>query len=152
MLNKTIKRISELIFKELTALGGSVFYGLLLMLVLLLGEITLFVDLLIGLFFTLFIVVLIRTFYFKNRPKKQKHYNYLEKIDASSFPSWHAARAIFLASMFSYFFVNKYITAVLILTALAVSYSRIYLKKHDWTDILGGLFLGTITFLLVFLF
>ncbi|MBT3814887.1 phosphatase PAP2 family protein [Candidatus Woesearchaeota archaeon] len=148
---KTIKKITEQAFKELTTLGGSIFYAFILLLVLLLGELELFIHLLIGLFFSLLIVVLIRTFYFKNRPKKQRYNNYLERIDASSFPSWHAARAIFLASMFSYFFINKYMTGALILTALAVSYSRIYLKKHDWVDILGGLVLGMVTFLLVFL-
>lgn len=138
-------------FKELTSLGGSVFYGLILLLTLLVGEIDLFIKLLIGYFFSLLIVILIRTFYFKNRPNKQKHQNYLEKIDASSFPSWHATRAIFLALLFSYFFVNRYVTTSLIIMALFVSYSRIKLKKHDWVDVLGGLILGIVTFLLVFL-
>jgi undecaprenyl-diphosphatase len=151
MLIRMLNKVSEMIFKDLSTLGGSIFYAIVLLLVLVLGELELFVNLLIGFFFSLLVVVLIRTFYFKNRPKKQRYKNYLERIDASSFPSWHAARAIFLASMFSYFFINKYATGALILTALAVSYSRIYLKKHDWIDILGGLVLGMVTFLLVFL-
>lgn len=149
---KTIKRFSEQIFKDLSTLGGSIFYAFVLGLSLLFGEIKLFIDLLVGFFFTLLIIVLIRTFYFKDRPKKEKYKNYLEKIEASSFPSWHSARAIFLALVFSYFFVNKYVTGLLLLTSLTVAYSRIHLRRHDWFDILGGIVLGIITFLLVFLF
>ena len=144
-------KIKSMIFEDLSALGGSVFYGFVLLLVLLLGELELFFSLLIGFFFSLLIIILIRTFYFKDRPKKEKHNSYLEKIEASSFPSWHAARAMFLALMFSYLFVNKLMTIFLIIIALLVSYSRIHLKKHDWVDILGGLVLGVVTFLLVFL-
>jgi len=148
---KTVKRFSEQVFKDLSTLGGSIFYAFVLGLSLLFGEIELFTDLLVGFFFTLLVIVLIRTFYFKDRPKKEKYNSYIEKIEASSFPSWHSARIIFLALMFSYFFVNRYVTGLLILTSLAVAYSRIHLKRHDWIDILGGIVLGVVTFLLVFL-
>ncbi len=88
------------IFRDLTALGGATFYALLVLLVLLLGEYRLALLLILGFLLTMIIVIGIRLFYFKPRPQKQEYHTFLERIDASSYPSWHTARAFFLALVF----------------------------------------------------
>lgn len=145
-MKRFIKKYQHQFFKDITALGSFAFFGIVLLLILTLQEISLFFKLLFGLVFTLAAVVLIRIFYFKNRPRKEEHNNFVEKIDASSFPSLHTARAFFLAPTFIYLLRNNYATALLIALALLVSYSRVHLKKHDWWDLLGGTVLGLITF------
>ena len=64
------------------------------------------------------------------------------KIDASSFPSVHSMRAIFMAIIISKFFANPIMIIFLLLWALIVSYSRVYIKKHYWIDIIVGLIIG----------
>ncbi|MAG02464.1 hypothetical protein CMI42_03945, partial [Candidatus Pacearchaeota archaeon] len=81
-----------------------------------------------------------------NRPEKQKYGNFVERIQASSFPSWHTARIVYLAIIISYLFSNNYLTILLIIIAGLVAYSRIYLKRHDYWDVLGGIVLGIIAF------
>ena len=139
--------------RDLTSLGGFVFFGMVLLLYLALQQWNLFLQLLIGVMLTMIIVVLVRTVYFKNRPKKQNYRDFIERMDASSFPSWHTARIVFLSLQLAYFFNNLYVTLFTIFLAATVAYSRIYLKKHDWLDVSGGIVLGGLAFwLTTFLF
>ena len=140
-------------WRDLTSLGSIVFYALLSLSILLLAEFNLFWQLLFGFVLILVIISIIRTIYFRSRPNHRIYKNLLEKIDASSFPSVHAARCIFLALALGNYFQNIYLTSFLILTALAIMYSRMVLKKHDWIDLTAGTVLGIIVFwisLLVF--
>ena len=91
-------------------------------------------------------MIVIRSIYTKNRPDKQEYKNYLEKIDALSFPSWHTARIVYLALIFSYLFNNNLLTLLFTLVAILVAYSRVYLKRHDYWDVLGGIVLGVVAF------
>lgn len=148
-LNKTIKHYIHTLFQDITSFGGIIFYGFVLLSVLLLKKTGLFYQLLFGLVFTFIITVLIRTFYFKNRPKKQSHTNYIERIDASSFPSWHTARIFFLTFVFINLFSENILLKVFFVTlACLTSYSRIFLEKHDWVDLIGGFILAIITYYL----
>src|SRR3989344_1900245 len=140
-----MKVILDKIFKEITTLGGLMLYILVLIL-------TLFIDVYYSLilFFGMVIIYaisgLIRFFYFRNRPKKMSYKTTLEKLDASSFPSIHAARVTFLAIFLIKFIVKDYLFVLLvILTWLLVCYSRIYLKKHYLIDVIGGVILGIVT-------
>ncbi|MBI4981098.1 phosphatase PAP2 family protein [Candidatus Woesearchaeota archaeon] len=136
----------QIFFRDVTALGGAFFYGLVSLLALAAGETELFVRLVIGFVLCVGITSLIRVFHFKNRPAKQEFHNFLERIDASSFPSLHTSRIVFMCTTLAYFFwnnyQNNYTTAFFVLVAVIVAYSRIYLKKHDWWDLLGGVVLG----------
>jgi membrane-associated phospholipid phosphatase len=140
----------HIFFRDVTSLGGAFFYGLVSLLALAAGETELFIRLVIGFVLCVAITSLIRIFYFRNRPAKQDYYNFLERIDASSFPSLHTARIVFICITLAYFFwnnfQNNYTTAFFTFVAVIVAYSRIYLKKHDWWDLLGGVVLGTIVF------
>ena len=89
-----------------------------------------------------FVTVIIRLVYFKNRPDKFAYNNIIEKIDAASFPSLHAARTGFLTVFFVYYFNNMIISVILAVLALGVLYSRVYLRKHDIRDVLAGAVLG----------
>ena len=147
--SKLIKRI----FKDISALGALPFYLFLSFFVLLLGEIKLFVWLMAGLFLSYFITAIIRIIYHKDRPKKIDYKNFLEKIDASSFPSLHSWKIIMLSTLTGFYYRSVYLTVLLLFLSFLFLFSRYYLKKHYIIDIIfGGLFglieaIGIILFL-----
>lgn len=145
MKQKLQKQLHEF-FRDVTAMGGLAASMLLIFLFL---SSPLLVPLIAGSIITAGMVVLIRLFYFKPRPRKEKYTNFIERIDASSFPSLHAARIVFLAILFSVHFANQYLTILCSVTAALVSYSRIYLRKHDWIDVVGGIIVGVATYFIV---
>jgi undecaprenyl-diphosphatase len=67
------------------------------------------------------------------------------------FVSNHAANTFALAGFLSFFFRNWYFSAVILLWASVVSYSRIYLGVHYPGDVIGGAVLGLIIGWLVYL-
>ena len=143
--NRWTKYIT-IFFRDVTALGGAFFYWLISLLALAVGETELSIKLIIGFVLCVVITFSIRIFYFKNRPAKQDYHNFLERIDASSFPSLHTARIVFMCITLAYFFQNNYTAIFFTFVAVIVAYSRIYLQKHDWWDLLGGVVLGGIVF------
>ena len=61
-----------------------------------------------------------------------------------SYPSGHAARAIFLTMLLGYTMKKRiWIMASLILFVILISVSRIYLGHHWLSDVIGGLILGS---------
>ena len=148
-MNKTVKHQIGVIFRDVTSLGGLSFFIFISVLVLALHKLDLLKELLLGFVITLAVVVMVRTFYFKDRPKKRNYSNYFERIEASSFPSLHSARVVFTIAVFVKYFNQIYATYFLIFMAALVCYSRIYLKKHDWVDITFGAILGYLTFFIV---
>lgn len=82
----------------------------------------------------------------KKRPTGQTYSNTMEKIDAGSFPSLHAAR-ITLVYLTLFAFASLPIMKVLfILVIVVVCVSRVLLKKHFWTDVAGGIVMGSLVF------
>lgn len=146
MISNLVSRQKNDLVRDVTALGSLFFYILIMIFFLLFKNYEPFNRLLLGLVIIYPITILFRTYLFKNRPKKIKYDSYIEKLDASSFPSLHAARTGFMALVLSNFFNNLTILILLILLAFAIAYSRIYLKKHDFKDILGGLVLGILAY------
>lgn len=137
--------------EEITFLGGSVFYILFASLFLFNKQYNLFFLLFFGLFFIFFFFLIIRVFYFKPRPKKASMDNFWEKIDASSFPSRHSARTTFLLIFVaSQYISNAFLIGFSFFLGLFVFYSRVYLDKHYFEDILGGIVLGALAFLVSF--
>jgi membrane-associated phospholipid phosphatase len=141
--------ILKKIFDELTLLGGILFYLLFMLILFLSGEYTYCFFFGLALILIYFITFIIRLFYFKQRPNKANYRNFLEKIDASSFPSIHAARSTFIF-IFLVFFYSKiyYLIPLYTLLFLGVLFSRIYLKKHDYIDLFGGIIMGILLSLL----
>ena len=130
--------------RDITSLASVPIFILLFLLLLSLQEFVLFFQLFFGLVFIFASIVLVRTFYYRDRPNKQLYHNWVERMDASSFPSMHTARAFFLALIFSHFFNQLYATIFLLLLAALISGTRIVMKKHDWIDVSGGVVLGII--------
>ncbi len=141
----------NIFFRDITALGSFVFHLFLLLFIVALGKNDLFGQLLFSLFFTLIVTVIVRIFYFKDRPQKQDFENIFEKIDASSFPSLHTARTVAMVLILLDYMQNNAVTIFLMGFSALVIYSRVYLRKHDWEDVAGGIILGVVTFFLALL-
>lgn len=142
-INKYLKEL----FRDLTSFGGFLFYAILILFFFLSKNFVIALQLFVGILFIYAIIVSIRLFYFKERPKRVYYRNIVEKIDASSFPSIHSARIVFLALVLIYNFDNTLLTNILIaLVAIVACYSRIYLKKHDYADVFGGVIVGSVCF------
>lgn len=145
-MQKHLQKHLDEFFRDVTALGG---FAASLLIILLFMNSPLLLPLIAGSVLTAGGVILIRMFYFKNRPKKETHTHLLERIDASAFPSLHTARIVFLAYLFSSHFAKPPLMILFTITAALVSYSRIYLRKHDWIDVIGGVVLGILTYFMI---
>ncbi|MBI4148737.1 phosphatase PAP2 family protein [Candidatus Woesearchaeota archaeon] len=91
--------------------------------------------------------VIIRLLYFKDRPNHERHKSVLERVDASSFPSIHAARITSMAYLFARQVPELVIPSVLL--SLLVCASRVYLRKHFVIDVIGGIVLGVLVAVVV---
>ena len=128
-------------WKNITKLGN-VYSVLPLALIFLLWERVLGVKLLVGLIGIYTVAVIIRLVYFKERPKKRPTTTLLKRIDASSFPSIHAARAFFFAMTITRFYQEPKLGVILFMLAIMVSFSRYRLHEHYASDVIGGVILG----------
>lgn len=63
----------------------------------------------------------------------------------SSFPSGHTASAFAMATVISFYLPDKWWSVPLLLYAVLVGYSRIYLGNHFLIDVLSGLIIGVIS-------
>jgi undecaprenyl-diphosphatase len=142
-------KFSKLIFRDLTTFGSLVFFVFVIVITSLFGKEALFIDLLIGLVLMSLLIVVIRTIYFKERPHKQEFNNFIEKIDASSFPSLHTSRVVFLMLILQEYSSNNLVTGLLVIFTSLIAYSRVFLKKHDWKDLLGGAIIGGISYFII---
>ena len=66
----------------------------------------------------------------------------LEKYHAGSFPSSHAARIMVVALLIIRLFPLGWVYALSSLVTLAVGYSRVFRKRHYWSDVIGGWVVG----------
>lgn len=143
------KKLKDLFFEEVTAYGGALLYIFTVILALITKNLDLILPLLAGLGLLYLSAIIIRIFYFKQRPEKRKYKTYIGKIDASSFPSLHSARALFFTFVMNDFFQNIYIFYFLIFLTIVVGYSRIYLNKHYLSDVFGGYIFGAIIYFII---
>lgn len=134
--------------KILTKIGSDVFYiGIAVGVGVSLGW-PKFLNLFIADLIVLAAIFLIRHYHFKERPTPQPYKNWWQRLDASSFPSAHAARVSLLAVFFTVLFPQWILGWALLVCA--ISYSRVYLMKHDWYDIGAGILLGLVVGLVFF--
>jgi len=149
MASEFLQRQKDDLIREVSALGSLFFYILVIAVFFILGNREMFVKLLAGLAIMYAITILLRTVYFKERPNRYNYNSYIEKLDAASFPSLHASRAAFMGSVLINYFNSNLMSLVLVIVVLAIIYSRIPLKKHDWKDVSAGVVVGVLAYFAV---
>lgn len=136
------KQVLETIL-NLSALGSFLFL-LIIAILFLQFNTKLSLMLFIGLIIIEFIGALSKLIFFKKRPDHQKFSNLLEKIDAGSFPSIHSARIVLLVLSIYHFYTSLFVLIWGIIIILLVGYSRNFLKRHYFIDVLVGYLVGFI--------
>ena len=86
----------------------------------------------------------IKLIYKKERPVPMPAKNLFQLYNAGGFPSIHTARITVFAAITGLLSKNPTIIAAGIFLIAAVASSRVYLKKHDWIDVLGGFAIGAL--------
>ncbi len=136
-------------FRDFSSLGNIWFYLIVVLFFMIFENKAIANKLLIGLVLIYALTIAIRSFYFKERPTKYPHSSYIEKLDASSFPSLHSARIAFLSMVLMNYLEELLFSVLLVILAIIIVYSRIYLKKHDFSDVSAGVILGAIVYFIV---
>ncbi|RME53026.1 phosphatase PAP2 family protein [Candidatus Woesearchaeota archaeon] len=130
------------IVRDISALGGITFAVLVFLFALAFS----WFDVARRLFFCIvasfFIAGMIRFVYFKDRPEPKRYKTVLQRLDASSFPSLHAARAGFLVLVLAEKVRTRFALVLMVVLAMLVCYSRVVRRRHDYVDVLAGLVLG----------
>ena len=130
----------ERILKDIGSLGSAAVFGIIIVLVFFIDR-QLAIELFAG-GITIFVLTsFIRIIHFKLRPKPKNYKNWIEKIDAASFPSTHAARSAFLLSIL-FPLLSEIYRILGIILVFTICYSRIVRKRHDFIDVLGGVIIG----------
>jgi len=130
------------VIADISAWGGAGLYGLITILAATLGEYDLFWRLVIAGALCHIIAYISRATHFSQRPDKQPAKNFMEKIDASAFPSIHAARSASLAIVLMNFLNNTAASTILLFAAIIVCIMRVVMKRHYFVDVLFGFILG----------
>ena len=149
-VEKTLKEVYSVTLKDLSAYGGFPFYGLIILVFLLIGDANFALTLFVSTIVVTAIVSAIRLVYFKPRPgmPRKKYTAIYERIDNSSFPSIHAARSV----MISFALISKMpiFTPIAALLIVAVCLSRLHFRRHDAKDLAVGLLIGYVLSLVFF--
>jgi membrane-associated phospholipid phosphatase len=131
-------------FRDVSALGGMVSYVSVVAFAFFMDQ-RLFLPLIVGLAIIVVVTVVTRLLFFRDRPRRQAYTGVISRIDASSFPSLHSARATYLAVMLSVVSESIGVALLSSLLALLVCCSRYKLRKHFVSDIVAGVVLGLVT-------
>ncbi len=109
--------------------------------------------------FILTIILSVLTIYFlKNFFMISRPLNALMLENDFSFPSGHSSIAVVIIGFLAYFFgkktkINKkFLYSLSILIIVLTAFSRLYLNVHWFSDVLGGLIIGTIWLLFAIFF
>jgi membrane-associated phospholipid phosphatase len=143
------RNVLDIFFKQITELG-SLTIVLIAILFTYFFDSILAVQLFIGVASVTLISFLIKALFFHARPKKQAMNTLVERLDASSFPSIHSARITVLVFWLIIISTDVVLKIILAIIGLTVAYSRIYLQKHYFVDVIGGIILAMIANLLIY--
>ena len=112
------------------------------------SQYSLFWNVLYSFVATFVLIALIKLIFFKHRPEnksaKAKPRGIIDRVDMSTFPSFHSANASYLAIFLSINFQNLALTVFFAFLAVCVIISRVVLKKHYVADVSVGTALGVL--------
>lgn len=145
---RTLNKYLREAFIAITALGTAFFYVLLVIFLLAINEYRVAKHIFLGIIICYAFVAVLRMFYFKERPEKEDYFNLFTRINASSFPSLHMMTSTYVAFVLANSIKKPLASIFLVVLALLIGYSRIYLKKHYKIDVFFGLILGIIASLI----
>jgi len=147
-INNNFRDLVDTFFKQITELGSLAITVVIIILTYFFDK-RLSLRLFLGIASVTIISIIVKSLFFHNRPKKQKIKTLIDRIDASSFPSVHSARITIMIYLMIRYFSNIILQIFLMLIGLLVIYSRIYLKKHYFRDIIAGTLLGLIMSIII---
>lgn len=139
---------SKEVLEDLKAFGGLPLFVLMIVLSYALGYQQLFWQLSIGIVLAYIVTTAGRIFLFKRRPDGQVYKNFLQKIDAGSFPSLHSMRAAVLATILVVFFDNTFVDVLAVIVVTSVATVRVVQKRHYVADVIAGALAGVVVALL----
>ncbi|MDP7282037.1 MAG: phosphatase PAP2 family protein [Candidatus Undinarchaeales archaeon] len=135
---------------EYTSLGGNFFYGFLFFITFALGytaEMPEMMDaarvlLIAGILFTI-VGFGLKYVVGRTRPNKVslRWASAMERMNDASFPSIHSGRAVIIAYTFGHL-LPSFGKLIFWIIMLGVPLTRVYLKKHFWSDIIAGVLFG----------
>lgn len=128
---------------------GIPWFAAVLSLLYLFSESEVFPPLLVGLIFDITYVALIKAFSRRRRPDYAQQDDQFGVVlaDKHSFPSGHASRAIYVAVFFNNYSILSFLVWI---WASAVCCSRVLLGRHHIADVIAGVVLGFLNYLLQF--
>jgi len=147
--SKNLKNIIDIFFQQITELGSLTIICVMIIFMFFL-ETSLALKLLVGIAAATIISMIIKMLFFRARPRKQSINTLIDRIDASSFPSVHSARITILVFLLTTYFASLWLTIFLVIIGLIVAYSRIYMKRHYYSDVIGGIILGILIGILTY--
>ena len=138
---------------HISALGTGIFALILILFAYLSRQERLSAQILLMLILTSVIGWGIKLFHKKKRPdfdpKTKWNYSWpirkMIEIDEQSFPSLHAARSTGLLIVLGNHLPSLKLIVFLGILAFLVCASKVWLKRHDTYDVIGGIALGTLT-------
>jgi membrane-associated phospholipid phosphatase len=142
-IQSNFRNLMEIFFKQITELGSLTITLIAIFMAYFLDR-TLAINMFIGVVIVTLVSFIIKAIFFKTRPKKQPTNTLVQRLDASSFPSIHSARITILTFWLAIYSVDIILKIFLICIGVIVAYSRIYLKKHYFVDVIGGIILAAI--------
>ena len=131
-------------FREMSAFGNFIVLSFLMFLFF--GYGNTFLEIYVYFVMLEIFICAIKVIFYKDRPKKEKYSNIIEKISASSFPSSHSARSLFVFLLI-FSLLGGIERLFLVCIPMAVGFSRVLIKKHYVIDVVVGYVIGAIFFL-----
>lgn len=136
--------IGESAVLEITALGGTAFYAVLALYLVLADKAGHALAIFAAYIISAALAAIFRIVYFKPRPEQREFTTFFGKLLAAAFPSLHTMRAFMYAVMFGSWLGSRAALAVFLLIAALVGWSRTRLKMHDWADVSAGAAMGVV--------
>ncbi|KAK3932044.1 NTF2-related export protein [Frankliniella fusca] len=109
------------------------------------------VNFYLGLLVDIFVVALLKAVTRRRRPRANQNDMFATvSVDKFSFPSGHATRACYIAHFFTCVYGVSVVMGIpVILWAIAVSLSRVLLRRHHVLDVTAGVFVGILESLFI---